>query len=285
MTNEKAREFFSSYHEGSLDSGLRQTFEQKLRSDRVLSADYAAFSETMSEMDSLKFEVIEVPSNLSDNISTRIEEVQSKERKSGFSWVDLLRGSAVTAVLAAGAFIVWQGTTRDSGPNHAVAMGGVIPSSSVDSDQLKFTYADGTVTLSYHPTTATTIVVSSGSTGQEIQRIQLDGRDLKSPLKNDLAGTAMFDVRVEGETSSSIIAVPGTSAGAKKSSTGTVKEFAAALAGFYRTPVLVEASNVTVPTTWNFDRADAREEANETLSNLGFSVDSRPSGMIVIMDR
>lgn len=285
MNNEKAREFFSQYYDGSLDGGLRQSLEQRMAADSVLASDYAAFSETMVELESMRFEEIEVPSYLSDRIATRLDAItEQKPRFSLFSF-NFLRGSAIAGIAAAGMFIVWQATTTNSAGDRNLAIGSVTQFPAVNADQLKFDYKDGSVVMNFRPSTPKTIIVSSGTTGAEIQRFHLNGELLSSPLKNDLAGTSLFDVQVEGEPDHATVAVPGTARTGSAQGTGNVKDYAAALADYYRVPVLLQAQNVQVPLSWNFTATDPRAEATETLGNLGYSVDLRPSGMIVLLDR
>ena len=53
MNHDKAREFFSAYYEGTLESGLRQQLEARFRADAHLKADYAAFVETIEALGEL----------------------------------------------------------------------------------------------------------------------------------------------------------------------------------------------------------------------------------------
>ena len=107
MNQEKARELFSDYYEGSLDGGLRQSLEMNLRNDASLREDYTAFVETMEGLDALRSEEIEIPIYLSDRIATRLESVQSRQKFGLPVWTNWLRGLAVGAVaIAAIAFAI-----------------------------------------------------------------------------------------------------------------------------------------------------------------------------------
>jgi hypothetical protein len=284
MTNDKAREFFSTYYEGTLDLGLQQSFEQKLRNDAELMADYAAFVETMNELDAMRYEEIEVPQNLSDRIATRVEQVTDRNRTSAPSWITWLRGlalgSTATAALAF-AFVAVQNLQVDG----SVATGNVISGSTVNADHLNFKLVDGKVILHYKPTGAKTVVVSSGVTGKEMERFPLDNASLESPLENKLAETSLFDVQVVGEPATTTIAIPGTSRSTEKTGSGDIKKLAAAIAGFYRVPVVLEIQNSDKPVSWDFVQTDAREAASAAVTAAGYGVDQRTNGMIVIMDR
>jgi anti-sigma-K factor RskA len=285
MNNDKAREFFSSYYEGTLDFGLTQSFEQKLRTDSALMADYAAFVETMNELDAMRYEEIEVPVTLSDRIATRIEQVAEKSSSRAIpAWMVWFRGLSMGAAAAAVigvAFVTLNNNFKADGP---VATGNVI-STDINVDHLNFRYNDGKVLVQYKPSSARTVVISSGVTGKEMQRFTLDGKSLDSPLENTLTETSLFDVQVLGETQKATIAIPGIERSNEKSGSGDVKKFAAALAGFYRVPVVLEISNLSKPVTWEFNVSDVREAASKAVTPEGYSVDQRTSGMIVIMDR
>ena len=69
MTNDKAREFFSAYHEGTLEPGLCASLERRLEGDASLQAEYAAFAETVESLNSMRFESVEIPAYLGDRIA------------------------------------------------------------------------------------------------------------------------------------------------------------------------------------------------------------------------
>ncbi len=283
MTNDKAREFFSTHYEGTLDLGLQQSFEQKLRTDSELMADYAAFVETMNELDAMRYEEIEVPQYLSDRIATRVEQVADKGRGLAPAWTNWLRslalGTAATAAIAF-AFVSVQ-NMQVSGDVATASMVG----NTVNADHLNFKFVDGKVILQYKPTGSKTVVISSGVTGTEMQRFPLDGASLESPLENKLPETSLFDVQVVGADQTATIAVPGTAQNQEKSGSGDVKKPAAALAGFYRVPVVLEIQDASKGLSWDFTQTDAREAAAAAVTSAGFGVDQRPSGMIVIKDK
>ena len=284
MNNEKAREFFSSYFEGTLDFGLSQSLEQKLRTDSELMADYAAFVETMNELDAMRYEEIEVPQYLSDRIATRIEQVAEKSRTGVPAWMVWFRGLSLGAAATAAVAFAFIGLSnlQTNGP---VATGSVVGSPTVNADHLNFEIKDGKVQLQYKPTSDKTVVVSSGVNGKELQRFNLDGSALDSTLENTQVGTALFDIEVQGSKEKATIAIPGsTKPDAVGAANGTLKQFAASLAEIYRVPVLLEVQDTGKFVTWEQEGTDARAEATRVLGER-YSVDVRSGGMLVIMDR
>jgi len=277
VNHDKARDFFSAYFEGDLEPGLRQSLQAKLAADPVLQSDYSAFAETMGELGSLRTEEIESPIYLSDRIATRIDSVAPRKHASVFNWRGWatgfgLAGLAAAAIIGTGVSIAHR--------NSEYAMGGITPaaSSSTPVDQFEFDTSSNSVTVSYLPNGAKTLVVASGTSGTELRRIPLDASQVKVPLVNKLPNPAVFELTVVGEPLHALIAIPGTVRAETKAGNGTVKELAAALAGYYRVPVAVEAADSTKAVTWNFESADPREVAGDALTSIGYSADRRPNG-------
>ncbi len=280
MNHDKARDFFSSYYEGSLEGGLKQSFELKLSTDASLQGDYAAFVETIRELDTLRFEEIAIPVFLSDRIATRLEQVQEKP-KFGFPvWSNWLRGFAVTGLAAAAIVFALPFFNSNKGASTAdlVASGSNL-------DQIRFKVDGSKLVLQYQPSNPKTLVISSPTTGKEIQRFDLNSQRVESPIENSLANPAIFKIQPIGDKNSSLVAVPGQSPSKAKTGEGSVQDLSLALAGHYRIPVVIEAADVTHRVSWNFSTSDVRVAANQAVANEGFSVDQRPDGLVVILDR
>jgi hypothetical protein len=281
MNSEKARDFFSAYYEDCLESGIKQAFEQRLRADATLQADYAAFVETIEHLDALRHEEIEIPSYLSDRIATRLEQVQSKQKFGLPVWATWFRNAAFAGLAVAAiafALPMFHGNSRVS--ESGIAGGGT---STVD--QLVFKADGGDVVLNYQPSSKQTVVVSMPLSGKEIQRFNLDGQTLQSPIQNPGPNPALFKIEVLGDKTSSLIAVPGTGTLKAKSGEGTIQDLAVSLAGHYHVPVVIEAADITHHVTWSLAAADAITAADQAVANEGFSVDQRTGGLIKILDR
>ena len=50
MNQEKAKEFFSAYYEGTLEAGLQQSLEQQLRADGNLRREFRDFERAMEDV-------------------------------------------------------------------------------------------------------------------------------------------------------------------------------------------------------------------------------------------
>jgi len=279
MNAEKARDFFSAYYEDSLELGLRQAFEQRLRADSNLQADYAAFVETIEQLNMLSHEEIEIPSYLSDRIATRLEQVQSKQKFGLPVWTNWFRNAAFAGLAIAAIAFALPMFHSGKGPNIAG------PEAPAVVDQLIFKADNGDVVLNYQPSAAKTVVVSSPLTGKEIQRFNLDGQSIQSPIQNPEENAALFKIEVLGDKVSSLIAVPGTGTPKAKTGQGTIQDLALSLAGHYHVPVVIEAADITRHVTWSLAAPDAITAADQAVANEGFSVDQRTGGLIKILDR
>ncbi|AIE86203.1 hypothetical protein [Fimbriimonas ginsengisoli] len=280
MNQDKAREFFSAHYEETLEPGLRQTLEQRLRNDANLQADYAAFVETMQELEALPREEIEIPIFLSDRIATRLDEERARKTIRVPVWSLWIRGlafSGLAAVAITGAVISMQ----SRGP---VANAGIVGSTTGDA-QPTFSGAGSTVSMSFRPRSEKTVIVSSGVTGRELQRFTATGDSPAHPFENRLAGTALFQIQLQGEKDSTLLALPGSGASSAASGMGTIRDFAVAIADRYHMPVILSTRDDQKRLSWKLDGADPREAASAVLKDQEFVVDQRGNGVLSLMDR
>lgn len=280
MNQEKAREFFSAYYEDTLEQGLRQTLEQRLRADESLRAEYAAFEETMNDLGMLKLEEIEIPTFLSDRIATRLEAVQEKARPA--SWTLWVRSLGLAGLACAAVFGAVISLRPSSGPGTMNTIG--VPSAPSDQLDLK---ADGRdVELTYRPSGSKGVTVTHVPTGKVLEKIRLDGQRLHETLQNPNPAPTSFRIEVEGEKGETLVALPGTKGNKLRKGQGNLQNLAEALADTYRVPVTLSVADPEKAVSWSFQNVnDAREAAAQALESQGYGVDVRPGGMICILDR
>ena len=279
MNQDKAREFFSALYEGSLEPALKQSVESRLRSDPELQADYSAFVSTMEDLRVLPDEDIAVPVFLSDRISTRLEQEIARRPRKAPAYAGWLRGLAFAVLGAAavgGAILSFRSSGRSS-------MANALPNASPD--QPTFTLNGTSVVLNYHPGAQRTVVVSSGVTERELQRFPMEPGSPSHPFENRLAGTALFQIQVLGVPNSYLLAVPGTGGSQPNAATGTVRDFAVALATRYRMPVVLHAADTSKRFAWKLEEPDADSAAASVLQSEPFVVEERESGILFIGDR
>ncbi len=280
MNSEKAREFFSSYFEGSLDSGLKLALEQKFKSDAELKEDYEAFALAFADLNSLRDEDIEIPIYLSDRIATRIEEARQQQRKPFALW-NLPWLKAAPMYLAAIAIL---GTGLGLAVKSRTALGGVLPGGhekQVDLPTFKVEGSD--VTLMYQPHASHTVVIKSGSTGTVLSSIKLEeGQAVEPKLNNDNATAQLFKIQEDSEPEQYIV-VPGKqSDSSQPTGDGTIGDFALAVANYYHVPLLMENVSLDTKIKWTLDGIDATKSANTNLQPIHLSADLRTDGMLSI---
>ncbi len=263
MTNDKAREFFSAFHEGTLEHGLRASLERKLEADGELQTEFAAFVATVDSLDALRHEAIEIPTYLSDRIASRLDPVLDA-KKVPF-WQTLLspRPSYGWAMGAAGAFLVAAVGLRGlrvAGTSEAgvVGSGGETVRWSLDGTAVLAAFAPG----EDHK-------VAVAAEGGESQDYRLaSGQPFELTLRNPNPAARRFRIAVGGDAFATV-AVPGTRPAARHAGSGTLGELASALADAYRVPVVVKGLAPMTPVRWSFESGDARAAAEQGLDGHG----------------
>lgn len=283
MNHDKAREFFSAYYEGTLETGLRQQLETRFRTDAQLKADYAAFVETIEALESLRFEEIEVPLSLNDRIATRMEQEEAKRRRPVLVWGNWFRGLAFSGMAAAAIFAAFLAIRSEGGTSTAsfVPTSGA-PNTAIPANRLVFSAQGTKVVVNYRTENEGSVIVSAASTGREIQRFPLSGEELNTPLENSHAMPALLRVTASGDAGGAIVVIPGLEKQAAKAGTGSLQDLATALAGHYQVPVVVRG-NATQDVVWNFESASPLRAAEAALAGSRASADQRDGGLITIL--
>lgn len=287
MNNDKAQDFFSAYREGTLDSGLRQQFEQKLVQDAGLSSAFAAFNRTMDKLDALKLEEVAIPSDLNDRVRARVDLAVHQQKRGAPSPIFLLWRNLALAGVAAALVIV----SLTSLGRHGQANGpstSAVGSFTGTGEQVTFKQLADVrgVQMEFTPSTEKTLIVRDGIDGRELKRDILDGRNIVArPLVNDQPLAALMSVVVEGDARETLVALPGTRATKQSSGQGQIKDLAVALASYYRQPVIVDVSDPTASATWSFATVDQSQAAKTALDGQKYTVSTLSSGLLKIMDR
>jgi hypothetical protein len=281
MTSEKARDFFSAYREGTLETGLRLGLERKFESDGNLLAEYKSFCSTLDSLEGLKNEVIELPFDLHDKISAHVDrDIWERKRSSPAGWFGKLRTSAF---VGAGALVVFGAVYSLSHRGSSEPMpAGVIPPTSSTSLDLQ-PQADG-LWVTYAPAQDREVVFRSGSSELPFEREKVGKNSpLKQRLDNPGVGTVLLKIDVQDAPSegSLEVAVPGVHRDGNAKGTGTLEEFARALAGRFREAVLLKAVDGQTQVAWDFTQTDGLSAAQGALGDR-FGVDQSENDLITI---
>jgi hypothetical protein len=283
MTNDKAREFFSAYADGTLEPGLKQSFEHRLRSSSSLQQEYRDFEQTLDELGALRFEYIEVPNDLHDRITARIDrQVYEQKQAAAPAWHGWVRNLGFAGLAAAAIFGAIIGLNSRRPSDDAVLGGGVSLSSN---DSLAIKSVDGSVVLSYAPSVKHDVSVSSATTGQVLRKVSVGSDGWTNSLQNKQPEPALFEIAISGEQPTTLIALPGQSPYLKKAGQGTLKDFAKTLAGVYHVPVVLKAAHPDQPLAWNLTVPNAAEAASGILGTQRFTVDDRETGVVWIQEQ
>lgn len=251
MTNEKARDFFSAYYEGSLEPGLCVSFEQKLAEDGSLGAEYRSFTGAMKELDTLKLDEIQVPADLHDRICARLDRYLYDQKQKAPRWGLCIRNLAYAGVgvlaIVGGLFAF---NSRSGTPQ-----AGVIPVPAPD---------------------VVTYTVTEEGVGVRT------GSRLSSLLQNDRPHAALFEVKASGDQGVRYVAMQGKRASSVNSGDGTLKEFVKAVADYFRMPVSLKVENADERVTWTFTSRDAVAEVGKVLPAPRFQVSLMQDDMLQI---
>lgn len=279
MTNEKAREYFSAYAEGTLDAGLARAFETKLKADSGLQTEFEQFEATLKELEGLRFEMVEVPFDLNERISAAIDKSifdKKQARQPGFgNWIRNLAFAGVAAAAIIGAYMTIVMPGKSAGPN---VSGPFAPATTVE--QIVYSISDGGVKMNFKPSTTHKVTVKGGSDGQSV--FTVDSAGWINELRNDQAGSAVFTVDVAGEIPPTLVIVPGSRRSNETNGQGTIVEFAKAIANRYGSPVILQSTATDHELTWELKGTDGLQAMTDVLKDT-YMVDSK-AGILTVSD-
>jgi hypothetical protein len=268
MNIEKAREHFSAYFEGSMDRGLRQSFERELSQDAQLAAEYRAFEQTMTEVGLLPNIEIEVPDDLHEQIMRRVDlAAWEQERKApAAGWLSWFRPLLIgTAVLAIAGLAVLQMNNRGT---NAAMEANVIPNvTPVAQASLTVNRTETGVRLSYGK--AGTVVIRNQK-GEILESLKLDANAPKAI--NTQTQTQVVSVALDNQRPV-WIAIPGSEKSVLDANQGSLKELANALAGHYQVPVVLSVDDADQAVTWQPGADQITESAARATESLNLRVE------------
>lgn len=272
MTDEKARDFFSAYYEGTLESGLSMSFEQKLKADWSLNEEYSQFVRAMDELGTLKFEEIDIPHDLQERISARIDRDIYERKHSGrrpfLSWARGLAYAGIGALAITGAFFALN--------SHSPTQGAGFAPSAID--RIDYAVSANGVTLRVAPASPKSVVIRNQ--GREVSRAIVGPTGVNTVLSNPNANAAVFEIALDG-VNPSFMVVPGRVRSAINAGSGSFVQLAQATSDFYRLPVLLETKDSGQRTSWTFGTSDAVSEVAKALGP-SYSVTLLQSGILEI---
>lgn len=280
MNQSKARDFYSAYHEGTLDSGLTQAFERALRTEAGIKAEYEQFIRVMDDLKSFRT-TVEAPADLHLKIRERVDaHIISTERqeRSGtlfFAWKPLAYG-AVAAVAIIGAVVAISSKSAGSGPTAEAGFGIVTESAP------SIVFDDGETRLNYSAAQQNVVSVFRHSDGTLVYEGVLESQSIESPLFNGSEDAAIVSIHFSRAYGALYVAVPGLSVQTDADGTGTVLDLMASLAGKYKVPVVLASDLTADGLSWQFEGTDPVLASQEELESIGLKAETLENGLVWI---
>lgn len=276
MNADKAREYFSAYHEGVLERGLAETFERALRTDAQIQAEYQAFERTIQSLETMKSPVAEPEFDLHEAISRRLDKHLYEEKRRKVSplvgwWKNLALGGLATAALVMAVIQL-----QSSGDTNTA---GIVPVSA-PTEKLELISDVTGYRVEFSSKNATTIAIK-GLDGEVLVQKSIAAGKFKSPLTNSNPGAALLEIDISGDKEQVFVALPGTRMQPAASGMGSVKDLALALAGFYRVPVLLKVTDVG-DVKWDFGPGEPHDAAETALKGTAYNAIKNPDGVVCI---
>ncbi|MBS1706239.1 MAG: hypothetical protein JST40_10220 [Armatimonadetes bacterium] len=257
MNVNKARDFYSDYFEGTLESGLKQAFERALREDATIQAEYQAFTRAMEALGTMKDEEIEVPYDLHDRISARLDkhiwDQKQKAKPNFFSawWRTLaVGGLATVAIIATVTTLFNTNSGRNSTANAIPISGGQRESVQFAGDHQSLIITAGKAgggEISMVPERGDTVMMKLDS-------------PMNRPIQNIEPQSMALIVRTKLGKEKFTFVLPGKDAKPVLTGEGDALDIAGALADTFQRPVQVLGGTDKSP--WNLNGI-AVERVNE----------------------
>lgn len=282
MNATKARDFFSAYYEGDLTGGIKEAFERALADDPGLKSEYDEFCSTMRLLDEPSPDV-EIPADLHDKIMARLdmqawEEKQNEKVSIWGQWrLALIGGLAVVALVAAVAGL----NNRSASQSTATPV--PIPGNPVKKPEtVDLNSKDGKLTIVVSNAVDAEFSLRQVSDNSELGQIEASGGSVTSELQNDSEEARAYAVFNKGGEEKLLIVLPGSRQGDQLKGNGSVTDLAVAVAGVFRTPIIIRAADREKLYSWDFDKSDDTATLSSKLSDQGLSLSVREDGISLL---
>ncbi len=283
MTPNKAREFYSDYLEGTLEGGLRESFERALARDAELQYDFESFKDAMSRLSEVDSSEVPVPAGLFDQISQRVDaSFPVKAPKPRLWLIENLR--PVLAVGAAASVIGLAVISIQNNKGGDVGTSGVVTIKEDASPTVAM--RDGSVNFSYKPSADDKITFKDGDTSEVLEtRTVTKGTLFSEPLTNPRMEAGIIIIEFSSQPDSNLrVALPGRIPSADLSNEGTVLDLAKMLSSSFDRAIRLDIKNPDRTVTWNFEDGATISQVRTKLKDLDLDITEMNSGLLVLTD-
>lgn len=282
MNATKARDFFSAYYEGELGGGIKEAFERALLDDPDLKAEYEEFCATMSLLEEPAPDV-EIPVDLHEKIMARLdlqawEEKQHQKVSFWGQWrLALVGGIAAIAVIATVASL-----NNRAGEN-SIATPVPIPGQAKPAAEYVDLVADGkSLSISIRNGKNATYSLRDIADNSELGKIDVVGGKVMQSLQIESQTARAYGVFDNRNGEKLVIALPGSQQGEELKGSGNVLDLAVAIAGTFRTPIIVRAKDRDKLYSWDFDTSDDTAAISTKLNPQSLSISVREDGISIL---
>lgn len=264
MKNLKARDHFSAYFEGTLEPGLKESFERTLAQDATVSAEYRAFVKTVKAINALQDQEIEVPFNLHERISARLDhsEWEAKQNRKT-SWLsNIWRPATLVGVACLAIFgTIFSMLNRGGGQ---MGQAGLLPG--LESGKPQLSISGDKLFVNADSNGNATLQVRDLVGEKLVSEIPLTSR-VHAPLVNSSEKAVILEIKDSKTWKSVLVALPGRQSDVATSGSGSIRDLALAASDHFGTPVQIESTDLNAKVNWKFS-SDSADHAPESVFDL-----------------
>lgn len=281
MNISKARDFFSAYHEGTLDEGLKEAFERSMAADPTIAEEYASFVELMESLSEPSPEA-PVPGDLHEKIMARLDRsAWEQKQKASSGWFGywrpaLIGGLAVTAIVA--------GILNLNNQNNGVAEAGLAGGIVVPTNSAELIHDEDGFRFDIKGSVGSHFLVRRVDTGEVLEDISLRRTHQSHEIANQSATAAPIEVVSPGGERYLVIVLPGTKHESAYSGEGSTLDVGRAIAGTFRMPVILRTPDSVRRFKWSFAKGDDFHVLSEKLKTNRANLSLRADGIVLLAD-
>lgn len=280
MNVTQARELYSGYYEGTLESGSAQALKLAIENDSEIKEDYEAFASVMDALPALSEEPIAIPHDLHDRVMRKIDQYdwEKKQNTAKFSITNLQKvflGAAAAAAILFAAVSAFQ-------PKSSADVSTADFTGSQQAASFKFSAGNqlGSPTLNLDVLNAKRGTVTVRSELGDSATVDVAKQQDTTPIVNSAQTPVLFWVEMKGVDPVSVV-IPGSKPLPVWNGNGTLAECARAVAGTFNVPVQIEGQ-ADVQVRWSFTQKDNDQTIVAALERTGIGASVSEGGLLRI---
>lgn len=241
MNAPKAREYFSAYRDGSLDKGLKQALERKFQEDGLLRAEYQAFERALKELEGLKNQPIEVPIDLHERISARLDKHVYETKRSAKPglvawWRQLAYGGVAVVAIVGAVFAVKAVSGGDGSGASFLGNGGKVQRVRPNPVIVE---SAGKISVKFDAMPGSKVNLRDGMGGPIVETLDLDTA-VEFELSNSSSNPSETVIEAADGTYLTTVVLPGSVKQDVPTGNGTVLDCAKAISAQFGVAVHIE---------------------------------------------